>query len=163
MNNYGHEQIPLSDGNIALISDGDSYSVELWKWNSGSPILYDTYTVNLIKKPYLSSELSVSSFGSITAPSKTGLMSTASSGGTLHVTWTIPSGMHSSEVSFYRYGNGSGTNTTDIQVSVAGTATSEDISVTAPDSGFGTTQGADIDLFVRDAFNRELVTIMIAP
>lgn len=161
---YGHEQIPMVDGDINNISDGDTYSVELWQWNGGSPTLYDTYTVTLAKKPYLNTALTTSSFGSITAPSASGLMSVASSGGTLNVTWSIPSGLHSEEVSFYRYGNGSGTNSENIEDNnILPTATSNSISVTAPDSGFGTTQGANINLFMRDAFNRDLITIMTAP
>ena len=75
----------------------------------------------------------------------------------------MPSGLSSSEVSFYCYGNGVGTNTKEVQVSVAPITLSKDVTVTAPDSGFGTTQGADINIFSKDAFNRELITIMIAP
>jgi len=164
LTNYGNDQIPLDDTTIAGISDGQVYTIELYSDHGTPSNLSDdstpvaTYTQTLAKKPYLRSELSVASFAVITAPSKSQLWSLGANGGNQTVTWTIPTGLLSNEVSYFRSGSGSSGGDDEVQTNVAAAATSSNLSLTAPSGGF-TLQASGIDLFMKDSFGRELVTI----
>jgi hypothetical protein len=163
LTNYGHDQIPLDDTTIGGISDGQIYTIELFSdggsvADSSDDTRVAVYTQALTKKPYLKSDLSVSSFAPITSPSKSVLWNLGAAGGTQNFTWTIPTGLKSNEINYFRNGTGSSGGSDNIEANLAGTATSANVSVTAPSGGF-TLQASGINLFMKDSFGRELVTI----
>ncbi|MDB5861850.1 MAG: hypothetical protein JWQ76_5539 [Ramlibacter sp.] len=158
----GHNQIPLSDAVIVSLSDTESYSIELWKDNGTPANLADdvklaTYSSALVKRPYRVADLSVASFATVTAPTKPQLLAFSQNGGSIGVTWTLPAGLASREVHFFRSGSLGGFDS--LSVDAAATATTATLSIAAPAAGFGTVQGTGINLFAADAFGRELVTI----
>ncbi len=166
-NTYGHGQIPMSDVDIALIPDNSTYTIVLWEDNGTNSFSGDTvratYTEKLSKRPYLNSELSIASFAPILSLDRPALFAFGSAGGTFPVSWTIPSGLRSRELAYFRSGNGSGTSTTDVQTQVAGTVTSSSITglaaIDTSSSAFGALQASGINLFMADSYGRELVTI----
>jgi hypothetical protein len=158
----GHNQYPLADAVIATLSDTESYSVELWRDNgtvadTGDDVKLATYTTAITKRPYLVSELTTASFAVVTAPTQAQLRSFAENGGTISPTWTLPAGTRAVELHFFRSGSMGGFDTVDVNLAAA--ATSASLTIGAPAGDFGTVQGAGFNLFVMDAFGRELVTI----
>lgn len=158
----GHNQLPLSDAVIATLSDTEVYTIELWRdggtpTNDGDDVKAATYTSALTKRPYRVSELSVSSFAVVTAPSKAQLRAFAENGGTITATWTLPAGKTAADLSFFRSGSLGGFDS--LHVPLARTATSATLTIGAPTAGFGTVQGAGFNLFIADAFGRGLTTI----
>lgn len=157
----GHDQVPLSDSAIATLSDTEAYTIELWRDNgtvqdTSDDVMLAAYTSALTKRPYMVSELGLGAFAAVTAPTQAALRSFAQNGGTLAVTWTLPTGKASSGVHFFRSGS---TGFDSADADVARTATSATLTMAAPTPEFGTLQAAGINLFVTDAFGRELVTI----
>ena len=160
LNNFGHNQYPLSnDTLIGAILDNAVYTIVL-KGDNNTPsntsddVTVATYTSTLPKRPSLNSELGASLFATFTSPSSSQVMAFANAGGTLAVNWTLPAGVISQGVHFFR--NGASFDSSQ-DVDVASTATSANITVTvAP----GTVQGSGINLYVEDVFGRERVTIL---
>ena len=162
----GHNQIPLSNTEIGLIADNSEYTLELYEDGGTTATLNDTlvakYTSTIGKRPYLSTELAISSFAPISAPTPAQLWTFGSAGGVIPVSWTIPSGLFVRNLHYYRSGNGTGSNTDTLTVNIAATATTGNITMTATDSSagvFGTLQASGINLYMQDAFGRELCTI----
>lgn len=160
LNNFGHNQFPLSnDALIAGIPDNAVYTIVFKDDNNTVNTMSDdvtmaTYTITLAKRPFLNSELGTSLFATITAPTSSQVAAFAAAGGTLTVNWTVPAGALSEEVHFFR--NGAGFNDTQ-SVNVASTATTANVTMSA---SAGAVQGSGINLFVTDAFGRERVTIL---
>ena len=156
----GHNQLALSDTVIGGIGNNEAYTVTLYD-DAGTPsvladdvaIVGGTYTNVLGKRPYLLTELSAASFPTITTTA-TQIGSFATAGGNLTVSWTLPSGLTSEEVHFFRSGT-SGQDSTDADVTA--TATSTLLTIAAPTA---TITGSGINLYAEDVFGRELVTII---
>lgn len=158
----GHNQFPMLDAAISQFGENEAYTVELWEDNATPNNLADdtllaSYSEVLGKRPYLNSELSVASFPAITTtPAE--IQAFATAGGNLTVTWTLPAGLKSSEVHFFRNGGCTSTgcvssdnDSTDADVTAA--ATSATLTIGAPTF---TVQGSGINLFAEDVFSREL-------
>ncbi len=151
----GHNQFPLADAAINTIADNEVYTVEWWDDNNTPSNLADdvkmaTYTDVLGKRPYLNSELTAASFATITT-TPAAIQSAATTGGNLVVTWTLPAGLRSFQVHFFRsYSSGS---SDSIDADPTGTATSVTLTIAAPT---GTVYSSGINLFVEDVFGREL-------
>jgi len=78
----------MNDTQIGAIADGgEVYTVQLYKGST----LTATYTEKIKKRPYLSTELTASSFPAITAPTVAQLH--AFTGGNATITWTLPIGL----------------------------------------------------------------------
>lgn len=156
----GHNQLPLSDAAIGSIGNNETYTVTLWDDPNATPgnltddVLRGTYTNVLGKRPYLSTELSAASFPTITTTAAQ-IGSFAAAGGSLTVNWTLPAGLTSCCVHFFRNGNTAGQDTAETDV--AATATSATLTMAAP--AF-TVSGSGINLNAEDVFGRELVTIL---
>lgn len=159
----GHNQYPMADAAIATLADDEAYTVELWRDNgtlnnAADDVKLATYTSAIGKRPYLVSELAVSSFAAVTAPTQAQLRSFAQNGGTVGATWTLPAGKRAVDLHFFRSGSLGGFDSLDVEL--AATATSASLTIGAPAAtGFGTLQGAGFNLWVMDAFGRELTTI----
>ncbi|MEO5574552.1 MAG: hypothetical protein ABIR48_08765 [Gammaproteobacteria bacterium] len=155
LHSNGHNQHPLADADINTIADNEVYTHEFWEDNStpsnlADDVLLATYTDVLGKRPYLNSELSAASFATITSTAAA-IQSAALNGGGLAVTWTLPAGLQSEEVHFFRsYNSGS---SDSIDANVASTATSATLTIAAPT---GMVAGSGINLYVNDVFGREL-------
>jgi hypothetical protein len=154
----GHNQLALSDTAIGSFGENQAYTVTLWDDNLTPSNLTDdvlkaTYTNVIGKRPYLLTELSAASFPTITTTA-TQIGSFAAAGGNLTVNWTLPSGLMSESVHFFRSG-ASAQDSTDADVTA--TATSALLTITAP--AF-TVMGSGINLYAEDVFGRELVTII---
>jgi len=158
----GHNQYPLDDAAISSISDNATYTIKLYDdgnttGTTTDDVLMATYTQTLTKRPYLFSELSVSSFAAITAPTASALTAFGNAGGNIAVTWTLPSGASAIDLHYFR-GGSSGSDDTDVDL--AATATSSTLTMTAWDSGaYGTLMANGLNLYIQDAFGRELTTI----
>ncbi len=166
ISSFGHNQIPLGDGSIALIDDNSEYTIEFFEDNgttaTGNDTITATFTSTLGRRPYLSSELAVASFAPVLSPTTTQLGTFGTAGGTIGVTWTIPSGLFPSHLHYFRTGNGSGTNSENSDINLTSTSTSENIIMTAINtnpSNFGTLVSSGFNLTMKDAFSRELTTI----
>ncbi|MES2973580.1 MAG: hypothetical protein V4757_08215 [Pseudomonadota bacterium] len=159
----GHNQIPLGDGAIGSIPDNATYTVELWDdgtttGNMGDDVLMATYTAKLGKRPHLSSELTTASFAVITAPSAANLTAFALAGGSQLVTWTLPAGASAVELHYFRSSVSFNGDNTSIDLAAA--ATSGTLTMTVWSAGsYGALQANGINLYIHDAFGRELVTI----
>lgn len=152
-------QLPLSDTNIGLIADNETYTVDVYSDNNTPSDLTDdqllaTYTEVVGKRPYLSTELSVASFPAVsTTVAQVGTF--ANNGGSLTANWTLPSGLKGDEFDFARYGGVS-----DLEIDntdLSATATSVTVSWPAP--AFNVT-GYHIQVGARDIFNRSLETVV---
>lgn len=162
---YGHNQYPLADASIGLISDDQAYLIKIYHDNATSnatndDVLLASYSSNAGKRPYLKSELSVNSFAAITAPTKSALTAFSTSGGTTSIAWILPPttvGAKSDSLNYFRSGNvGSSSNDVD----VASTATSASLTInSASAAGVGTIQASGFNLTIKDNFSRELTTI----
>lgn len=158
----GHNQVPLADGVITTLADNETYTVELWKdngtpTNAADDVKLVTYTAAITKRPYQVSELGVSSFAAVSVPTRAQLRAFADNGGTITAAWTLPAGTRAVDLHFFRSGSLGGFDTVDVDL--APTATSATLSIGPRASTFGTVQGAGFNLFVQDAFGRDLVTI----
>ena len=163
LNNFGHNQYPLSDAAIAAIGDNEIYTIKIYHDGAtaganqtGNDVLLATYTSKLGKRPYLKTELSVASFAKITAPTQSALTTFANAGGTITVSWTLPPGAKWTELHYFRRGS-TGFTSTDVRVSSGPTSAS--LTILSPaDAGIGTVQNNGLTLFIEDSFGRELVT-----
>lgn len=151
--------LPLSNTNIGLIADNETYTIKVYSDN-GTPsnladdILQATYTEVVGKKPYLSTELSVASFPAVsTTAAQVGTF--ANNGGSLTANWTLPPGLKGDEFDFARYDGVSNLEIDNTDLSA--TATSATVSWLAPT--FNVT-GYNIQVRARDTFNRSLETIV---
>lgn len=151
----GHNQYPLSDSVIATLTDSETYTIKLYDDNNTLPLA--TYTEKLVKRPYLRSELSPSSFAAITAPSASQLTTFALDGGSIGVSWSLPAGAKSLEVHYFR-GGSLGQDSTSIDLSP--TATSATVMMSPWDVGArGTLMANGLNIYILDTFGRELTTI----
>lgn len=155
----GHNQFELSDTAIGSFGENETYTVTLWDdnltpSNLADDVLLATYTNVLGKRPYLLTELSAASFPTITTTA-TQIGSFAATGGNLMVNWTLPSGLTSVDVHFWRNGV-SAQDSTDA-AAITATATSATLTIAAP--AFAVTYSG-INLSTYDVFGRELVTIL---
>lgn len=167
LNNFGHNQYPLPDASIAAISDNSVYAIKIYHDNgtsaangTGDDVLLATYTSNAGKRPYLRSELSVASFATITAPTKSALAAFAVSGGTMNFSWNLPTaiaGAKSSSLHYFRSGS-SGNDSADVDLAAAATTTSLTI-FPASSVGIVTPINSGFNLYINDSFGRELTTI----
>ena len=167
LSNFGQNQFPLSDTAIAALLDNEIYTIKIYHNNAtatanatSDDVLLATYTSNAGKRPYLKTELAVASFAVITAPTKAALTAFANAGGTITVTWTLPTttlGAKSGDVHYFRKGS---TGSTPTGVDVAATATSAGLTITSlAAANIGTLVSNGIVLSINDSFNRELKTI----
>lgn len=84
---------PLADADIAKIADtGEPYTVELYIGTSTTPAA--TYTEKLVKRPYLSTELTADSFPKVTSPTATELYALLGTNADINdsITWTCLAG-----------------------------------------------------------------------
>jgi hypothetical protein len=148
-----HNQYAMNDTLIGALSDNAVYTITLFTDNATPTNLADdavvaTYSVTPGKRPYLNSELAALTFPQITTPN-TAIKALADNGGNLTVSWTLPNGLRSHSVNFFR-NNGT---LESAEGDVLTTSTSAVVKVAAP----ATVGGASgINLFVHDVFNREL-------
>jgi hypothetical protein len=164
LNTYGHSQYPLNDTTIGALPDNVTYTVKIYHdnatINSGATnddVLLATYTSSPGKRPFLKSELTVASFAAITTPAKTALNTFGTAGGTMNVTWTLPSGTTSSGLHYFRSGS-TGFDSTGVDL----TSTAISGQITSPplaSANIGTLQSNGINLWIVDTFNRSLTTI----
>jgi len=166
INSYGHNQVPLNNTQIGLIPDNSVYTIELFEdggtMATGNDTVVATYTSAIGRRPYLSTELAVASFAPISAPTKQALFTFGSAGGTSTVSWSIPSGLFADRLHYFRSGIGSGANFDTLTVNLLSIATSGNITMTATDpagTAFGALQASGVNLYMKDAFGRELCTI----
>jgi hypothetical protein len=161
---YGHNQYPLSNTTIGALLDNETYTIEIYHDNAtvtvgatGDDVLLETYTSSPGKRPFLTSELAVASFAPITAPTKAALNTFGTAGGTMNVTWTLPSGTTTSGLHYFRSGS-TGFDSTD--VNLASTATSGQIITSSlASANIGNLVANGFNLTVQDTFGRELTTI----
>jgi hypothetical protein len=168
LSNFGFNQFPLLDSAITPLVDNEIYTIKIFQDNgtlttTTDDVLLATYTSTPGKRPYLFSELSVASFAAITAPTKTELTVFANTGGTITVSWTLPTtilGAKSDQLDYFRIGTtGSSDN---VFLSLAFTATSVPLTILSPTAagiGTGPVQNNGINLDITDSFNRQLETI----
>ena len=157
LNNFGHNQYPLSDQAIALLGDSEVYSIAIYQDNASPTIPGDdvplaTYSSNAGKRPYLRTELTVASFAAITAPTKAALTVFANAGGTIPVTWTLPQGKNSSELHYFR----SGTSGFDsVNVDLTSTQINANLTIIPlSQASIGTLQANGNNLSIQDSFGR---------
>lgn len=155
----GFNQYPLTDAVISTLADDETYTIALWNDN-GTPsnlsddVLLATYTSKIHKRPNLLSDLSSASFASITTtPIEIGNF--ARGGGTLTAKWTLPVGLSSDNLHFFRTATTSSKDA--LNVDLAGTATSTILSIGSPSF---TVQGSGINLAISDVYLRERTTIL---
>lgn len=155
----GHNQYPLTDTVISTLADDETYTIALWNDN-GTPsnlsddVLLATYTSKIHKRPNLLSDLSSASFASITT-TPTEIGNFARSGGTLTAKWTLPVGLSSDNLHFFRQATTSPQDA--LNVDLAGTATSTILSIGSPSF---TVQVSGINLAISDVYLRERTTIL---
>lgn len=160
LNNFGHNQYPLTDGQIASIpAKNAEYQIKLMDDADTPNTMADdkevaTYKSVLLKAPMLNADLNAGLFATITSPSAAAISAFAVTGGDLSVNWTLPAGTGSDGVHFFRSGSGI-FDTADSDT--ATTQTSAKLTMTAATA---TVSGSGINLFVRDAFRRDFVTIL---
>jgi len=188
LNNFGHNQYPLTDSVIGALADNEIYTIKICHDNetvtlalnatvtpavgatacqagantvaTSDDVLLATYTSNAGKRPYLRTELTVASFAAVTAPSKTALTAFANAGGTITVSWTLPTatlGAKSEGLHYFRSGS-TGSDNTD--VNLLATATSTPLTMLSlADTNLGTLCANGFNLRIDDIFGRELTTI----
>lgn len=164
-NLFSIQQTPFNPGNSVFTIDdttigtipgtGATYTIEL---RDAANVLMATYTDTLRKRPYKLSELTVSSFPAITAPTLTAWR--AFTGGDLTVTWTLPAGLMSDFMFAFLSGAG-GSARAEVEVSpLAPTRTTATITI-QPQTSNGTSftiTNRNLEVGVIDSFGRELTT-----
>lgn len=162
LNNFGHNQFPLSsDTTIAGIPDNAVYTIVLKDDNNTPSDMSDdttpaTYTATLPRRPFLNSELGTSLFAAISSPTAAQILNVAQNGGTLSVSWTLPTGGNAAGLHFFRSGDMPSLFDT-VDVDLAASDTSANMVVTAPT---GSVESSGLNLFINDVFARERITIL---
>ncbi|WP_243688662.1 hypothetical protein [Geotalea toluenoxydans] len=148
---------PLADADIAKIADtGEPYTVELYIGTSTTPAA--TYTEKLVKRPYLSTELTADSFPKVTSPTATELYALLGTNADINdsITWTLPSGLTNDWLSVW-VGDNAG-NTARFEAGLLPTETSRSLvlsPVTSTGQRFTITWG-NIWLGAHDSYGRQL-------
>lgn len=153
----GYNQYWLGDAAIGTIADGDVYTITLYNdMGTASYLLddevVDSYTDKLMKRPYLSTELSATSFPAITT-SATAIAAAAGTSGNITINWTLPTGILANNVHFWRDYPTASNDSVDKEVSA--TATSATLTLIAPPE---TVSAHGVSVFSNDVFGRDLVT-----
>ncbi|ACM20006.1 hypothetical protein Geob_1648 [Geotalea daltonii FRC-32] len=148
---------PLTDADIAKIADtGEAYTVELYIGTNTTPAA--TYTEKLVKRPYLSTELTVDNFPKVTSPTATELYALLGSSADINdsVTWTLPSGLTNDWLSVWVGDNAGNTARFEAGLLPAETSRSLVLSpVTSTGQRFTITWG-NIWLGAYDSYGRQL-------
>lgn len=87
----------LDDADIAQIAANDEYTIELYATSVSTDTPRATYTRRILAAPYLTTALP--EFPAITSPT-TGDLPGLLAGGNIAMTWTMPAGMRTDEVTF---------------------------------------------------------------
>jgi hypothetical protein len=155
-----NEQLPLSDSNIGLMAEiNETYTVQLYADTNATPsnladdTLLATYTEVIGRRPYLLSELSVASFTTVTT-TRAQVGAFAAAGGNLTVTWSLPTGLTSEHVWFFRQG---ASHLDHAEADVADSATSTTLTILAPTY---TVTGSGVTVQARDSLGRRLDTFV---
>ena len=151
-----HNGIPYdpSDAVISAIPDNSVYTFKLY---DASNNLLATYTQSCPKRPLMLSELSAASFPTLTAQTLSSLE--AFTGGTLPVTWTLPTGLFSHSVELLLV-DSTDSNRASISTDVGGNVLTATLTL-QPVTSTGTTftpAGSYLELSAEDIYRRDFKT-----